>query len=78
MIQENGRAWIAQCRWPGAKRPFWFGTVFCRLNATHQELEAAVLRDLAEILPANVPAPEIVQLMPGQLVILPEQEGPVA
>jgi repressor LexA len=71
---ENGRAWSAKCQWKGAAEPFWFGTVFVRLNAPHQEIEAEVKATIRTILPPDVRPPDIVELAPGTIVFMPEDE----
>ncbi len=70
----NGRAWVAKVQWKGAAKPFWFGTVYVRLGATHQEIEAAVIENFSEIIPHDFPKPDIIELTPGCLIFMPEKE----
>lgn len=73
-MTENGRAWVAKMQWKGAAKPFWFGTVYARLGAPQHEVEQAVHDAVKDILPPDLPRPDIISLQPGMLVIMPEDE----
>ncbi len=68
---EAIRAWVAKCQFAGAKKPFWFGTVFMRHAAPHHEIEAEVLKAISDIIPDNFPRPDIILLEPGMLIFVP-------
>ncbi len=69
--QPNGRAWCYTFQFKG-KLPAMAGTVFVRMNAPHQEVEAECLKHWRRIFPDNLECP-LVQLVPGMLVFLPEK-----
>lgn len=71
---ENGRAYVAKLQWKGAEKPFRYGTFFVRLGATQQEKESAAVASIRNILPNDFPDPDVVQLLPGMLVFLPETD----
>ena len=65
------RAWVAKCQFAGARKPFWFGTVFMRLGAPYPEIEAEVLKSISDIIPDSFPRPDIIKLEPGILIFHP-------
>lgn len=66
------RTWCARCRYPG-RQHFLVGTVGLAPDAPMHEVESALLAELARILPIGTPVPEIVQLLPGEIVFVPEE-----
>lgn len=71
------RAWCCEMQWPGRK-PFIFGTVYHEtVDQTHQVEEALVAKfqaKMGEILPLDVPLPNIIRLMPGAIFFVPEED----
>lgn len=75
--------WVAECAWPGRK-PFWAGTVWTRAKAPNHEVEQAIMEEalgkigafFTEILPIGWAHPEIIKLIPGQIIMVPtDPEG---
>jgi hypothetical protein len=65
------RAWVGVFRYPG-KQHFKLGTVGVRYEAPFQEVEAELRKLLAGIVPDGTPQPDLIDMTPGQLVLIVE------
>lgn len=63
------RTWCARCQFPG-KTEFLFGTVTTLRNEGEEVARRAIATELTKVLPTM---PEILALLPGMLVFLPEE-----
>jgi hypothetical protein len=71
------QTWCARYQWPGRK-PFIFGTV-ALARAPQHEVEAALraefTRRMMSILPDGMPLPDLLQLLPGALILVGPEDA---
>lgn len=70
--EDYQRAYVAKCQFKGGELPFWYGTVFVRLGATHQEIEAEITKQHRRHYPIDHEDAVIQEIHPGHLVFIRE------
>ncbi len=72
------RSWCGVYQWPD-KKPFLLGSISVRSEGTLQEVEKAVEAEFdrvwGEILPDDVPRPKLLNLRPGAIWFVPEDNS---
>ena len=72
------RIWCALCQWPD-REPFLVGSFPTPARGSDQEARdgaiAAWRESMGRILPADVPLPDVVRLIPGAIILVPEGEA---
>jgi hypothetical protein len=66
---EGTRPWTATCRFPGLCS-FHFGTAWTARTEGEEAARVAITKKLREVFPTP---PEIVFLLPGQMVFVPDE-----
>lgn len=73
-MRDFKQTWCAKCCWPG-RAPFLVGTFFTDFGTPDQEAREAAIAQyretMGEILPLNVPPPELLELIPGAIIFHP-------
>lgn len=73
------RCWTCIMRWEG-REPFQFGNVYLDAkDKDHQvriELTRMFNEKMASILPIDTPLPEIIEIHPGAIFFVPEEDHP--
>ncbi|MFA5898322.1 MAG: hypothetical protein WC829_04335 [Hyphomicrobium sp.] len=65
------RTWCGRFQYPG-REPFMLGTISINDKAPTHEVERALLAELCRVLPPSATMPATVELLPGEIVFLPE------
>ncbi len=77
MADKAIRGWVAKCQWSD-KKPFLIGTVFLEntapLHDVEKELWAKFDTMFRGILPNETPNPKIIDMIPGAVFFVPEDE----
>lgn len=70
------QTWCALCQWPGRK-PFLVGTFITDAREPDQVAREKAIAEwretMGEILPIDVPPPELIRLIPGAIIFHPRE-----
>lgn len=77
MVGKKVRPWCALVQWPGRK-PFMVGTFFVEEGTRSREeilklAEQQYAKEWGACIPVDVPLPDIIRLIPGTIIFVPEE-----